>query len=213
MAITLGAKIRNARIKKGLTQKELAALIGAKHTAISNWENGINKPDADTIELLCTALNVEPNYFFNLQSSDHDANTLSSNLIPITIVHVPIVGRVSAGDGCYAHEDVEGYEAIPSDILDRGHEYILLRVKGDSMSPKILEGDRVLIQCQPSVDSGSLAVVTIDNEDGVVKRVKYDDNHIELISENPYYPPRVFEGAEVQRIRIIGLVKRIIRDV
>lgn len=211
MSESLGTKIKSARIKKGLTQKELAALIGAKHTAVSNWENDINKPDADTIELLCTALGVEPNYFFNTQS--YRDNPVSSSMEPITLVHVPIVGRVSAGNGCYAQEDIEGYEAIPADLLSCGRHYVLLRVKGDSMSPKILEGDLVLIQCQQHVDSGSLAVVIIDNEDGVIKRIKYDDNHIELVSENPYYPPRIFRDSDMQRIKIVGLVKRIIRDV
>jgi len=213
VSVTLGEKIRIARIKKGLTQKELAALIDAKHTAVSNWENNINKPDADTIELLCTTLDVEPNYFFNLQTSVHDDGVSSSILTPSTMVHVPIVGRVAAGDGCYAHEDIEGYEVLPAELLSGGHKYVLLRVKGDSMYPKILEGDLVLLQCQTSVDSGSIAVVTVDDEDGVIKKVKYDKDHIELISENPYYPPRVFEGADVQRIRVMGLVKRIVRDI
>ena len=61
---TIGSRIRDARKNRGLTQLQLAELIGAKNTAISNWEKDINKPDVDTIELLCTALDVHPVYFF-----------------------------------------------------------------------------------------------------------------------------------------------------
>ena len=74
------------------------------------------------------------------------------------------------------------------------------------MSPKILEGDLVLVRCQDIVDSGDYAVVLIDGEDGVVKKVMLGRDYVELISENPYYPPRRFEGSDMDRIRIFGKV-------
>lgn len=65
--MSLGENIRNARIKKGLSQKELADLISNEemtfgNTAISNWEKGTSKPDADTLCSLCEALDVDANY-------------------------------------------------------------------------------------------------------------------------------------------------------
>lgn len=65
--MSLGDNIKNARIKKGLTQEALAELISNEdmtfgNTAISNWEKGTSKPDADTIFLLCKALDVDANY-------------------------------------------------------------------------------------------------------------------------------------------------------
>ncbi len=95
--------------------------------------------------------------------------------------------------------------------LSHGEQYAFLRVVGDSMYPVFMEGDLVLVRCQTSVDSGSYAVVTIDDEDGVVKKVVYDRDFIELQSINPMYPPRRFEGEEVLRIRVFGLVKEIKR--
>ena len=61
--MTLGEKIRAARKAKGLTQKELAVMIKAAHNSISNWENDQNNPDPNTIQHLCWALDVQPNYF------------------------------------------------------------------------------------------------------------------------------------------------------
>ena len=61
--MTLGERIRAARNAKGLTQKQLAEKIGAKHNSISDWENDKNCPDTSTIQHLCQALDCEPNYF------------------------------------------------------------------------------------------------------------------------------------------------------
>ena len=62
--MTFGEKLRAARKAKKLTQKELASMIKAAHNSISNWENDQNMPDPDTIQYLCWALDVQPNYFF-----------------------------------------------------------------------------------------------------------------------------------------------------
>lgn len=62
MTLTFGEKIKEARKAKKLTQKQLADKIGAAHNSISDWENDKNKPDPDTIELLCGVLEITPNY-------------------------------------------------------------------------------------------------------------------------------------------------------
>ncbi|HCA29743.1 MAG TPA: hypothetical protein DEP23_09355 [Ruminococcaceae bacterium] len=200
-------KLKALRIKRGLNKREMSNLLNMPYTTYNNYETNAREPNSDVLVKIANEFGVSTDFLLD------NVAKLPQNITPTTVVHVPIVGRVAAGNGCYAHQDIEGYEAIPSDIISGDHTYVLLRVKGDSMSPKILEGDLVLLQCQSSVDSGSIAVVTIDEDDGVIKKVVYDENKIELISENPYYPPRVFWGEEVLRIRVMGLVKRIIRNI
>ena len=68
--MTFGEKIRESRIALKLTQKQLADKIGAKHNSVSDWENDKNKPDPNTIELLCGVLNISPNYLLNTNSDD-----------------------------------------------------------------------------------------------------------------------------------------------
>lgn len=70
MSISFGEKIKDARKAKGLTQKQLAAKINAAHNSISDWENDKNKPDPDTIELLCGVLEITPNYLLASTSED-----------------------------------------------------------------------------------------------------------------------------------------------
>lgn len=79
MSLTFGEKIKEARKQKNLTQKQLADLIGAAHNSISDWENNKNKPDPDTIELLCGALKITPNYL--LASTEDDFSPKEKLLI------------------------------------------------------------------------------------------------------------------------------------
>lgn len=79
MPTTFGEKIKEARKQKNLTQKQLADLIGAAHNSISDWENNKNKPDPDTIELLCGVLKITPNYL--LASSEDDFSPKEKLLI------------------------------------------------------------------------------------------------------------------------------------
>ena len=70
--MTFGEKLRKARKAKNLTQKMLATQIDAAHNSISNWENDQNMPDPDTIQYLCWALDVQPNYFFDVNVCDEN---------------------------------------------------------------------------------------------------------------------------------------------
>lgn len=77
--MTFGEKIKESRKIQKLTQKQLADAIGAKHNSVSDWENNKNKPDPDTIELLCGVLNITPNYL--LKSAEEDFSTQEKLLI------------------------------------------------------------------------------------------------------------------------------------
>ena len=80
------------------------------------------------------------------------------------------------------------------------------------MFPFIKNGDIVQVHKQTSVDSGSVAVVLVDGEEGLVKKVVYDTEFIELHSFNPIYPVLRYEGKDVLRIQVVGLVKKVISD-
>ena len=66
---------------------------------------------------------------------------------------------------------------------------------------------------QSSVDSGTIAVVLLDGEEGLVKRVEYGADWIELHSINPMYKTMRFEGRDVLRLEVVGAVKKIIKNV
>ncbi len=129
------------------------------------------------------------------------------------VYNIPVYESILAGFGDYASDYIVGYMPIyienPADVKDM----LCIKIKGDSMYPKIENGDTVVVRKQSSVDSGSIAIVLIDNEDGLVKKVVYDKDHIELISINPEYAPKRFEEKDVLRVSVVGLVKQIIKEV
>jgi len=194
--MTFGAKLRSARRDAGLTQKELAAKIGAKHNSISNWENEQNKPGPDTIELLCAILGVSPNYFFNGPNVD-----LPSNILPLPHTRkVPLLGDIACGEPIFAEENYDGKVDIPDHI----HADFALRCKGDSMiGARIQNGDLVFIHQQETVDNGEIAAVLIDDE-ATLKRVYQYPDRLVLNPENPKYEPLVYTGCELASVRILG---------
>ena len=195
--MSFGSKLRAARKAKQLTQKELAAKIKAAHNSISNWENDQNMPDPDTIQNLCWALDVEPNYFFSVDSR----LPLPRHIIPLPeMQRIPLLGSIACGSPILAEEHIEDYVDIPRNI----HADFALTCKGDSMiNARIFDGDIVYIRQLPSVDNGEIAAVLIDG-DATLKRVRLFDDHISLEPENPMYKPLVYWGDEMNTVHILG---------
>lgn len=202
-----GRRIKSRRQDLKITLEELGRNVGLAASTVHRYETGaITHPKLPVLRSIADALDVSLNWLTGESDvmKPYQSNMFSAELAQN--VKIPIIGRVAAGLACHAEEYIEGYETASSEDIIEGEEYVYLRVKGDSMSPLIQENDLVLVRCQNMVDSGTYAVVIIDNEDGVVKKVFFSRGKIELRSENPYYPPRIFEGEDCSRIRIFGKV-------
>lgn len=196
------------RLKESIEKSELSYLelekkTGIAKSSIQRYASGVTKKiPIDAIQAIAKACGVSDAYIMGWESN--------ANFLPTKNIFMrPLYDSVAAGLGVPAENTVIDY--IPTYISNpiEQEQYIWVNVQGDSMSPLIDDNSRILIKMQESVDSGQIAVVLIDGEEAVVKKIKYGKDWIELISVNPYYPPRRFEGADVQRIRVIGLVKEV----
>ena len=202
-------RIKARREELGMSQEELATKLGYKsRSTINKIEMGKNDITQSKIKAFAQALNTTPAYLMGWE----DNNSIDSNNEREDTIPIPIVGEVAAGMGRIADNHTIGYMNIPSSWLSSAEEHVLLKISGDSMEPEMHSGDLALIRYQSSVDSGSYAVALIDDENGVIKRVLYGKGWIELQSTNTMYAPRRFEGEDLSRIRIFGLVKKIIRE-
>ena len=211
--MTTGEIIKKLRIDLGLSQQDLADKVGYKtRSSINKIEQNQNGIKQSKIMAFAKALNVSPDTLFDISDNSPIESNIQS-LDQSKVYRIPVYESVSAGFGAYASDYIVDYMPVyvnnPADAKDM----LCIKVKGDSMYPKIEDGDTVVVRKQSSVDSGSIAVVLIDNEEGLVKKVVYDEDHIELISINPEYAPKRFEGEEVLRISVVGLVKQIIKEV
>lgn len=207
--MTPGERIKALRKALNLTQEDLGNALGIQKAAVQKYEKGtVKNIKRENLIKLAKILNTTPEYILGWDAP--------SNVYAVSddMVNIPVLAKVSAGLGCYADtisDYAVDYEPVQRTSLTPGEHYVYLRVEGDSMYPIFIEGDLVLVRCQSSVDSGSYAVVMIDGHDGVVKKIVYGSDFIELHSINPMYPVRRFEGEDVLRVRIFGLVKEIKR--
>lgn len=211
--------LKSLRKNSNMTQVQLAEKINVTQGTIANWERGVREPDMETIKKIANVLSVPVERFFmdsqnaNTQPDLTTVTPVNFELAnePISMKRIAVIGEVAAGYQCLADMQVIDYVACDASLLHTGYEYVYLRVRGDSMEPELHEGDLVLVQVQDTIESGEYAVVLVDNEDGLVKKIEIDRTHITLISENPYYPPRRFDREEMNRIRIFGKVVSVMR--
>jgi repressor LexA len=198
---TLAKNLSYYMAEKGIDRTQLCDDLGFKYSTVSEWLSAKKYPRMDKIEMLS-------NYFGVMKSDliEDKRNTLTPTDLRANTKPVPLVGRVAAGLSCHAEDNIEGYILTDCELLHEGYEYFWLTVKGDSMEPELHDGDRVLVREQETLDRECYAVVRIDGEDGVVKRVRIDRDKITLTSVNPYYPPRVFEREQMNDVAVVGKV-------
>ena len=108
---------------------------------------------------------------------------------------IPIVATVAAGEPIYAEENVEGW--IDYDKDPRGHVFAC-RIRGDSMSPRIQDGDIIIVDQETDFEDGDIVLVTVNGNDGTCKRFKKYSDSIALLSLNPTYDPMVFTTEQVK---------------
>lgn len=202
----VGEYIKQLRTAKGLTQEELGNMIGVKKAAVQKWESGlVQNLKRTTIKQLSEIFDVSPASFVSGSQPPEPSNL--SHVIPAdNIYKIPLFESVSAGFGAYASDEIIDY--IPVIITNPydAEDTIAIKVSGDSMYPKIEDGDIIVVRKQTSVDSGDIAVLMLDGEEGLVKKVVYGPTWIELHSINPEYKTRRFDGADVMRLRVVGKV-------
>jgi repressor LexA len=208
--MSIGEKIKIKRTQLGITQEELATMVGFKSkSSINKIETGERDVRQSRVSAFAKALGVGIEY---LMTDDQEMGP--SNIEAVFTDHIrmiPVYESVSAGFGTKAHDSVIDY--LPIRIVSdyEADETICIRVSGDSMHPKIEDGAIIQVHRQTTVDSGDIAVVLIDDGTdepcGYVKRVVYGKTWIELHSANPEYTIKRFDGEDVQKVSVVGKVK------
>lgn len=122
------------------------------------------------------------------------------NLARREIVHIPIVGTITAGEPILAVENIEDYFPMQPDFIS-SRDTFMLHVRGESMiNAGIMDGDLVIVQQQPTADNGDIVVAMIDDS-ATVKRFYKEDGHYRLQPENDTMDPII-----VPEVSVIGKV-------
>jgi repressor LexA len=209
--MTLAERLKNERKKIGLSQTEFADKLGMNARTYASYERGERDISTAVLLNICKTLNISSDVLLGNDLTYEENNDISAlpvlmekypNIKPIKLKRFPMLGEIACGEPVFADEDKEHYVMADMDI----HADFCLTAKGDSMiNARIYEGDIVFIKEMPIVENGDIAAVII-NDEATLKRVYYypDDSMLQLVAENPKYKPLVYQGEELNHIRILG---------
>ncbi len=198
-------RLNSLMAEKGLRQVDIATRTGINKGRISRWMNGGNIPSGENLAKLANALGVSSDYLLSGVSPTErflKGDNMADIELPFSLeTLVPVLGRVAAGVPIEAQEDIVG--KIP--VFEKQEGFFALKIKGDSMSPRIMDGDIVLVRPQCSADDGDVVIAEIDGE-ATCKVLKRNPYGVTLIPFNGAYPPIVYTLAEAEGLHILGKV-------
>lgn len=208
----IGQRMKQRREQLGLTLQYVADKLDVNRSSVMRWENGeTSRIKLPIVEKMAQILQTSVPYLMGLDDSPAKPSLVVLDNKKIRMI--PLYSSVSAGFGALAENYIEDYLPCLIEHDAEAEQTICIQVQGDSMFPKIEDGDIIQVRKQTSVESGALAVVLLDKTEGMVKKITYGKDWIELHSINPMYPVRRFEGKDVTRISVVGLVRKIIKNV
>lgn len=198
-------------------QKDFAKTLNVPPSTISDWRSGKTKSYRKMLPDIAKYFNVPLDYLLgvtdSLATSANNLTSYSEN----EMYTFPVIGAICAGYDGNSEFDKTGEKiTVPKHLLKTHNpkDYFVLEVKGNSMYPLYMPGDKVLIRATTSIDSGSIAAVGYDGEDATLKKVEYEPNEdwMRLIPRNPEYPTVTIRGADLEQCRIYGEVVYLFRD-
>jgi len=189
--------------EKGFTITGLTRVIdGVTEATIRGWKKGA-APRPSTVKPIADYFGVPVSYFY-----EDEPLALS----PVgDVVSLRVVASVKAGyDGLMNEAYFTESETVPVSML-RGYnpaECRLYTVRGNSMYPRILDGDKIIVHIQESVDSGDIALIVVNGDEGTVKKVLYrpHEDWLDLVPLNPEYQTKHIEGVDLEECHVYGKV-------
>lgn len=198
--MTSGQRITKLRKERDLQQKEVAEAIGMNRIILNRIELGKRPLRDDEAVALADFFHVTTDYLLKGKTSAQQPAGRG--------VRIPVLGRVVAGIPIEATQEILGYEEIIPDLAKTG-EFFALQVKGDSMLPKLEEGDIVIVKCQEDVETGDIAIVLVNGDEATIKQVKKVDGGIMLYGFNSdVYAPHFYSNQQIEAlpVQILGKV-------
>lgn len=214
--LQLYKNIKNRRTELHLTQSELADKMGyADKSMIAKIEKGLVDLPQSKILAFAEALETTPSYLMGWETLDDEeiGDVFHKNMqkpMPSPKKHsvlIKVLGKVAAGIPIEAVEDVIDTEEI-SEALAKTGDFFALQIHGDSMEPRMCEGDVVIVRQQNDAESGDIVIAMVNGDDATCKRLRKYRDGIELVSNNPSYEPMFFSNEEIisKPVKIVGKV-------
>lgn len=198
--------------ERGITATDVARETGISRSSMTDWKKGRSTPKYEKRKKIADMFGVTVEYLDGVSPFPYGEEKNFEVCSESSTVTIPILGRVPAGIPIEAVTDRIGEIEIASPRGD--DKYWALKVKGDSMYPKILDGDIVIFREQQSCENGDICVVRVNGTDATLKKVVKNGDSIILQPLNPDFEPLVFSDSVVDQpsLEVIGVAKEIRRE-
>ena len=196
--MSIAKNIKEIRDRFNLTQDELGEIAGVSGGAVSTWERGTAEPRMGAVQKIADKLKISKADIIE------DRNPIKT----VRAIRIPVLGRVQAGIPIDAQEEIVDWEEITPDMGITG-EFFGLRINGDSMQPRIVEGDVVIVRQQSDAESGDVVIALVNGNEATIKKlIKYENGGIALVAFNPLYEPLQYSEGDIASlpVQIIGKV-------
>ncbi len=204
-ALQIGRRIKKARTESGLTQRDVAQKVKVNPSTIMRYEKGtIMDIKIPVVNAIALALDVNPSWLLGYDVPKRAKNTMSTES---TSIRIPVLGSVPAGIPLEAIEDIEDWEEIPREWTKGDKDYFGLKIHGDSMYPKYMDGDTIILRKADDCESGDECVVYVNGYDATFKKVIKKMDHIILQPLNSEYEPIMIDNNDENNpVKIVGIV-------
>lgn len=204
---TFAQRLQAGMDLRGYKPADLARLTGIDKSSISRYRRGAYKANQDALYKIAQALQVSESWLMGYDTPMDPDAPQGGVVIPAgfqampDLTPVPLVGDIACGTPILAEENIKQLVGVPA----AWHADFALECHGDSMAPRICDGDIVCIRKQAEVETGQIAAVRIGDE-ATLKRFYKSGDTVQLVAENPAVcPPMVYSGEQLEDMQIEGL--------
>jgi len=216
MKNSIGQRIREARLAKSLEQARLAAKLDIATRTLQRWEKGEQIPAGNFLMKIAKRTDVSSHWLLTGEGEMYVRDHPAPNVIPlptgrykkIQLVSLPLLSSVPGGaPNLSFHPDyVERYISV-DDVSD--NQAFALEVRGNSMAPRIEDGDIIVVSPKLDIRNGDVCVVRVSDED-TVKKIKIEEQLLYLIPLNPDYEPMTVKKKDVTFMwKVIKVIKNL----
>ena len=204
MNITIAQNIKKLREKRGLNQAQLAEMLGISDKTVSSWEIGRTEPNMGYVQAMCEIfrVNADTLIYGTDESMYHSAG--------LDYIRLPLYKNICCGNGGFVDDNVIDYVPVPSQGLDINREHFCMFAQGDSMSSMIEDGDLLVFEKTSTPLENSIGAFCIGEDEATCKKYVISNGVVMLKPLNSKYDPIL---VDIENIRCVGILKKIIRDV
>jgi repressor LexA len=125
------------------------------------------------------------------------------------VIHVPLVGKVTAGLPITAIENIEEYFPLPESFGTSEDKLFMLEIVGNSMiEAGILNGDNVVVKQTQTANNGEIVVAMTEDDEATVKRFFKEKDYFRLQPENSSMDPIIVENVTILG-KVVGVYRMI----